>query len=326
MKKLFVIVVCILGQFCLIYGQDGYKQNFLNLFKKLPEIKSCENSYNFFGCKNNSCNDFKAAKASMDKGLKDVGAAQTATNAALTSSAPGTAMTPEQADALSKKLDKMTDAEKQQWAMQNAQAMMNTGGAHANQDVDNDVVNDAVNYITKQRDQETKQMQQDLRDHNNPNDLSAQLKKIEDKYLSQKNAILKTLQDALGDKTLTLSNYMYGGGEASDAEIARQTKAVNDFLKNIAPIYDAELIDKLSYIKTLGQNVVTKYSTLEQKVVATHYGDDAEEAINKNHLFMAQQTVISKVMEIFGNYEDILGGYADEYAKMQNIQPVKKFD
>ena len=119
---------------------------------------------------------------------------------------------------------------------------------------------------------------------------------------------------------------MYGGGEASDAEIARQTKAVNDFLKNIAPVYDAELIDKLSYIKTLGQNVVTKYSTLEQKVVATHYGDDAEEAINKNHLFMAQQTVISKVMEIFGNYEDVLGGYADEYAKMQNIQPVKKFD
>lgn len=322
-----MIVVFFLGQFCLIYGQDGYKQNILNLLKKLPEIKSCENSYNFFGCKNNSCNDFKAAKSSMDKALKDVGAVQLATNNALTSSAqPGTTMTPEQADALSKKLDKMTDEEKQQWAMQNAQAMMNTGAAHANQDAGNDVVNDAVDYITKQRDQETKQMQQDLRDHNNPNDLSAQLKKIEDKYLSQKNAILKTLQDALGDKNLTLSNYMYAGGEASDAEIARQTKAVNDFRKNIMPVYDAELIDKLSYIKTLGQNVVTKYSILEQKVGATHYGDDAEEAINKNHLYMAQQTVISKVMEIFGNYEDVLGGYADEYAKMQNIQPVKKFD
>ena len=119
---------------------------------------------------------------------------------------------------------------------------------------------------------------------------------------------------------------MYAGGEASDAEIARQTKAVTDFEKNIIPVYDAELIDKLSYIKTLGQNVVSKYSTFEQKVIATHYGDDAEEAINKNHLYMAQQTVISKVMEIFGNYEDVLGDYANEFAKFQHKEQVKKFD
>jgi len=319
MKKFLFIITCIIGQYCLSYGQGSYKQNFLNLLNKLPEIKSCEGSYNFFSCKNNSCNDFKAAKASMDKALKDIGAAQIATNSALSSSAPGTAMTPEQANALSAKMDKMTDEEKQKWAMQNAQAMMNTGAAHANQDMGNDVVNDAVEYASKQQ-------QEDLKDAMKPSDLSSQLKKIEDKYLPQKNAILKTLQDALKDKNLTLSNYMYAGGEASDAEIARQTKAVKDFEKNITPIYDAELIDKLSYIKTLRQNVVTKYSTLEQKVVATHYGDDAEEAFNKNHLYLAQQTVISKVMEIFGNYEDVLGDYADEYAKLQHKEQVKKFD
>jgi hypothetical protein len=321
MKKLFVIVALMSGFVCVVPGQNNYKQNFLNFFKKIPDIKSCENSYNFFSCKNNMCNDYKATKAIMDKAFKEISDALLATNNALTSLAPqpGGTMTQEQADALSAKMDKMTDAEKQQWAMQNAQSMMNNGGAHANQDADNDVVNDAVNYATKQQ-------QEDLKDAMKPINVQEQFKKIEDKYLPQKNSVLKTLQDALHDKNLTLSYYSYAGGEASDEEIARQTKAINDFKKSIAPVYDAELVDKLAYLKTLSQNLNTKYGTLEEKVAATHYGDDAEEAMNKNHLCMAQQKVLSNVLEIFGHYEEVLGIYADEYAKMQNMQPVKKFD
>jgi hypothetical protein len=320
MKKYFILACCILGQFYSIYGQVSYKQNFLNLLSKLPEIKSCESSYNFFTCKENSCNAYKSVKADLAKASNDLTSAQLAVNNSITSSVqPGTTMTKEQGEALQKKLDKMTPEEKQQWAMQNAQTYMNPGAAHANQDADNDVVNDAVNYIATQQ-------QEDMKDAMKPNDLPDQLKKIEDKYQPQKNSILKTLQDALGDKNLTLSNYMYVGGEASDAEIARQTKAVNDFKKNITPVYNAELIDKLNYIKSLAQNLITKYSTLEQKIAATHFADDAEENVNKSKLFMAHQTVLNKVIEIFGEYEDVLQDYANEYAKEQQKEQVKKFD
>lgn len=320
MKKSFVIIIVVLGQFCLLFGQNGYKQNFLNLFNKIPEIKSCEAGYNFFVCKNNSCNEFKAAKASMDEASKDITAVQLTTGNAMTSSAqPVTSMTKEQADDMSKKLDKMTDAEKQQWAMQNAQAMMNPGAAHANQDVDNTAVNDAVACATKQQ-------QEDMKDAMKPNDLSAQLKKIEDKYQSQKNIVLKTLQDATGDKNLTLENWHTGGGIATDAEIAKEEKAMNDFRKNIIPVYNAELSEKLAYLKTLNQNLVAKYTTLEEKVAATHYGDDAEENVNKTHLYMAHQVVLNKVMENFGNFEDVLLQYANKYADLQKMSQAKGFE
>jgi hypothetical protein len=320
MKKILLLVTCVLGQLILIHGQDAYKQNFLNLLNKLPEIKSCESSYNFFICKDNICNGYKAVKTNMSKAAEGLSSAQLAANSTITSSAqPGTTMTKDQGEALQKKLEKMTPEEKQKWAMENAQSYMNPNAGHVNQDADNDIVNDAVNYVTQQQ-------QADMKDAMKPNDLDSQLKKIEDKYLPQKNAILKTLQDALKDKNLTLSNYMYVGGEASDAEIARQTKAIKDFEKNIAPVYDAELIDKLTYIKTLAKNLTTKYNTLEAKVAATHYGDDAEEAINKNQLYMAHQTVLNKVLEIFGEYEDVLHDYANKYANLIHKEQVKNFD
>jgi len=43
----------------------------------------------------------------------------------------------------------MTQAEKVQWAMQNATKFMPSTGAHVNKDMDNKKVNDAVEYIQK---------------------------------------------------------------------------------------------------------------------------------------------------------------------------------
>ena len=317
MKKILTTAFFICATFFLIYSQNGYKMNFLDLLKKIPEIKSCENSYNFFKCSNNSCKDYKSAKNTIETAGKELSNAQLTISNSVTPGQPTTTMSEKDGKALQEKLSKMSDAEKQQWAMQNAQSYMNPGAGHVNQDAGNDVVNDAVNYVTKQQ-------QEDMKDAMIPNDLSAQLKKIEDKYQSQKNAILKTLQDALGDKNVTLSTYSYGSGEASDAEIARQTKAINDFKKNITPVYNAELNDKLAYLKTLNQNLIAKYNMLEEKIAATHYADDAEEATNKSPLLMMHQNILNRVNENLSAFEDLILEYANIYADMQKVERVKE--
>jgi hypothetical protein len=306
MKKSILFFLVILSQFCLLRGQDSYKQNVLNLLKNLPEVKTWDASYNFFKCADNSCNGYKAVKTNLAKAFDDITSAELTTSNAMTSMAQPTSMTKEQADALSAKLDKMTDAEKQQWAMQNAQTMMNPSAFHANQDADNTAVNDAVDYVTKQQ-------KEDMKDGFKPSDISTQFKTIEDKYQPREDALLKAYETTCG------------GGEASDAEIARCKQAYIDYKNNVIPLYNAELNDKLSYFKSQIQKLIAKYSTTEEKEAITHYGDDAQESMNKNHLYMAQQTVLSNVMDIFGNYEDVLLYFANKYADLQKIEHVKGF-
>jgi hypothetical protein len=319
MKKICTVLVLIFSPFFLLFGQDTYKQNILELLKKVPEIKSGEACYNLFKCKDNSCSAYKSTMENLSKAFKGITDAELAVSTAMTSNVQPTSMTSEQADALAAKLSKMTDAEKQQWAMQNAQTFMNPMAAHANQDADNTVVNDAVEYVTRQQ-------REDMKDVLKPSDVPAQFQTIEDKYKTQRTTLLNTFHTASGTDYDPSSPHPYVFGEASKAEVAKFDKAYNDYKLNITAINNAELNAKLAHLKKVAEGWISKYSITEGKLAATHYGDDAQENMNKNHLLMAQHTILSKVMENFGNCEDVVLDYANRYADLQKIERVKTFD
>ncbi|MDD4971110.1 MAG: hypothetical protein PHT07_16910 [Paludibacter sp.] len=312
MKKTGLLFVMALCQFCLLYGQDAYKQNFLNLFKSLPEIKTCEDSYNFTRCADNSCSAYKTAGESMTAALKELMYAQIAANNSITAASPMGNMTPDQAKALSEKMKKMTPAEKQQWAMQYAQGMMNNDpAAHVNRDMDNTVVNDAVEYITGRLEDEMNVLP-------NPMEVPDNLIKIENKYQPQKETLLLNFQTSSGITHDPSSSSPYIFGEASDAQIARYNKALSDWKANIAEVYNAEMTEKLSYVMTKTRDLVAKYSTTEEKIGATHYGDDAAETVNKSHLYNAHKTVLERVMGLYNNFDSILKDYSARYTQLKN--------
>jgi len=312
MKKTGLLFVMALSQFCLLYGQDAYKQNFLNLFKSLPEIKTCEDSYNFTRCADNSCNAYKASGESMTASLKDLMYAMIAANNSITAASPMGNMTPDQAKALSEKMKKMTPAEKQQWAMQYAQGMMNNApAAHVNRDIDNTVVNEAVEYITGRLEEEMKVLP-------NPMEVPDYLMTIENKYQPQKEALLKTFQTVSGVNHDPASSSPYVFGEASDAQIARYNKDLSDWKKKITEVYNAEMKEKLGYVLTKTRDLVTNYNTTEEKIGATHYGDDAMETVNKSLLFNAHKAVLEKVMGLYNNFDSILKDYSARYNHLQS--------
>jgi hypothetical protein len=311
MKKTGLLFVLALSQFCLLYGQDAYKQNFLNLFKSLPEIKTCEDSYNFTRCADNSCKAYKAAGESMTAALKDLMYAQIDVNNSITAASPMGNMTPDQAKELSEKVKKMTPAEKQQWAMQYAQGMMNNApAAHVNRDIDNTVVNDAVEYITGRLEEEMKALP-------NPTEVPEYLMTIENKYQPQKETLLKTFQTTSGVNHDPASSSPYIFGEASDAQIARYNKALNDWKKSITEVYNAEMNEKTGYVMTKIRDLVAKYSTTEEKIGATHYGDDAGETVNKSHLYNAHRAVLEKVMGLYNSFDSILKDYSARYSQLK---------
>jgi hypothetical protein len=280
--------------------------------KSLPVSKTCEDSYNFTRCAENSCSAYKAAGESMTAALKDLMYAQLAANNSITSASPMGNMTPGQAKELSEKMKKMTPAEKQQWAMQYAQGMMNNApAAHVNRDIDNTVVNDAVEYITGRLEEEMKALP-------NPAEVPEYLLTIENKYQPQKESLLKTFQTASGVNHDPASSSPYVFGEASKAQIASYNKALSDWMTNILVVYNAELNEKSGYVMAKTRDLVTKYSTTEEKIGATHYGDDAGEIVNKSHLYNAHKAVLEKVMGLYNSFDSILKDYSARYSQLQH--------
>lgn len=312
MKKtglLFVLAMC---QFCLLHGQDAYKQNFLDLFKSLPDIKTCEDSYKFTQCADDVCSDYKEIGTSLTASLKDLMYAQLAANNSMTAASPMGNMTPDQAKELSEKLKKMTPAEKQQWAMQYAQGMMNNApAARVNRDIDNTVVNNAVEYVTGK-------LEEEIIGHPNPTEVPESLMTIENKYLPQKDALLKIFQIASGINHDPASSNPYIFGEAGDAQIASYNKALGDWKKNIVVVYNAELKEKMDYVMAKTRDMITRYRTTEEKIGATDYGDDAKETVNKSHLYNAHKAVLEKVMGLYNSFDSVLKDYSARYSHLQS--------
>ncbi len=316
MKKSIVVAILFLGQIFIVHGQGTYKQNLLDFLKVLPNIKTCGGSYDFLKGKDNVNGNYIMAKSNLEKAFNELTSAMSATSNAMTSNVQTTSMSQADADALSAKLDKMTPEEKQQWAMQNAMNMVNPSAVHENQDAGNAAVNDAVDYINKQQ-------QEDIKEITKPVNIPAQYESIEDKHKSQKDAALKDFRDASGTDYDPSSPNPYVTGESSKEEAAKFDQAYNNYKNEMIPVLNAELGEKITYLSTLAQDLISKYSTMEIKVAATHYGDDAQENMNKNLLFSAQQTVLGKVSQVFDEYDKVLVDYANKYADIQKIERVK---
>jgi hypothetical protein len=316
MKKSMIGAILVLSQFCLVQAQNTFKQNLLEFLKVLPEIKTCGGSYDFLKGKDNNYARYKTATTNLEKAFNELTSAMSATSNAMTSNVQMTSMSQSDADAMSAKLDKMTPEEKQQWVMQNATNMMNPSSVHSNQDAGNGAVNDAVDYINKQQQEEFKEITK-------PTDIPAQYQAIEDKYKTQKDAALKNFQNASGTDYNPSSPIPYVTGESSKEAAAKFDQAYNNYKNEMIPVLNAEMSDKITYLNTLAQNATSKYSPLEIKIASTHYGDDAQENMNKNLILTAQQTVLGKVSQVFDEYEKVLVDYANKYADLQKIEKIK---
>jgi hypothetical protein len=300
----------------LLNAQVVYKQNFLLVFSKQPVIKDCETAYSFLSCKNDRCAVFNAAKANLAKAYEELTAMQiAANNAAMPSST--TTMTAEDGKILSEKLKKMTKEEKQQWAMQNAKNFMPSAAVHANKDMDNQPVTDAVTSVVSQQ-------AKDIKNINTATDINMQFIAIEKKYEPKKEEALKIFQSVTRTTYDPSSSMIYVLGEASDAEIAKFDKAVEGYKKSVLPIYNSEMKEKIDCVMQSEQSIDSTYTLLEGKIASTHYGDDALEPVNKMHLIAGHTGVLQKVRKTMGVFEQILSDYADKYAALMKVMSVKE--
>ncbi|MGD0591473.1 MAG: hypothetical protein ABSA44_11875 [Bacteroidota bacterium] len=299
-----------------LFAQVEYKQNFLLALSKQPDIKNCEAAYTFLCCKNNICAVFDTTKATLTKAQEELSAIQLATSNAAMSPATST-MNAEDAKKLSEKLDKMTEEEKQQWAMQNAQNYMPSATAHVNKDIDNQPVTEAVKYVT---DQQAK----DLKSMNMTADYTVQFNTVEQKYKPKIEEALKKFQTVTRTTDSPSSPDPYFLGEMSDEEAARYNKAVEEYKKTVLPIYNSEMNEKLNCVMQAEQGLVSTYTLVEEKLASTDYSDDAQEPVNKLHLIMAHLSVLQKVKTDIDIFAEVLSQYADQYAALMKKPSVKE--
>jgi len=318
MKKVCLSILLMASQVIVLNGQDHYRQDFLSAFSKLPNSKTCEAVYNFFACKNHSCDVYVATKTDLTKAYKELVAIQLANNDAITGNTSAPMMNPEEAKKLQEQMKKMTPEEKQRWAMQYAQSMMPAGKVHANRDMNNQQVMEAVRIVTEQQ-------EKDMQDITKPTDYSSQFTAIEAKFKPQKNEALKKFQTVTGT-TDDPSTGPSGLGEARGEEIARYNKALELFKKTVVPIYNSEMIEKLGCVLQTQQTLTQEYSPIEEQIGLTHYLDDAKESSNKGHLVMGHINVLQKVTKNMEFYEDVLYQYASQYAILMRLDPVKKIE
>jgi hypothetical protein len=227
-------------------------------------------------------------------------------------------MTVEDGKKLSEKLKKMTKEEKQQWAMQNAKNFMPSTAVHANKDMDNQPVTDAVNTVVEQQ-------AKDIKNISTSTEINLQFSAIEKIYEPKEKEALKVFQLVTHTTYDPSSSMVYVLGEASDAEIAKFDKAVEVYKKSVLPIYNSAMKEKIDCVLQSEHSIDSTYTLLEGKIAATHYGDDAQEPVNKMHLIAGHVGVLQKVRTTMGVFEQILSDYADKYAALMKIMSVKEF-
>jgi hypothetical protein len=319
--KIMIKIACAIFALCCstisLNGQIVYKQNFLLAFSKQPVIKDCEAAYSFLGCKNDLSAVFNTAKANLAKAHEELTAMQIAANNAAMPSSTST-MTVEDGKKHSEKLKKMTKEEKQQWAMQNAKNFMPSTAVHANKDMDNQSVTDAVNTVVEQQ-------AKDIKNISTSTEINLQFSAIEKIYEPKEKEALKVFQSVTHTTYDPSSSMVYVLGEASDAEIAKFDKAVEVYKKSVLPIYNSAMKEKIDCVLQSEHSIDSTYTLLEGKIAATHYGDDAQEPVNKMHLIAGHVGVLQKVRTTMGVFEQILSDYADKYAALMKIMSVKEF-
>jgi hypothetical protein len=324
MKKACLSFLLIISRVIVLYGQDHHRQDFLSALSKLPDIKTCEAAYSFIACKNHSCDVYTATRADLMKAHKELVALQLANQGAITGTTSAAMMNPEEAKKLQEKLKKMTPEEKQQWAMQNAQNMMANANVHANKDMNNQQVTEAVRIVTEQEERDTKDISSQMEKNiTSPTYYSSRFTAIEAKFKPQKDEAIKKYQ-TVTHSTDDPSTGRTGLGEASKEEIARYDKAFESFKKTVVPIYNSEMNEKLTCVLQTNQILIQKYKPTEEQIALTHYVDDAKESSNREHLITGHSGVLQRVTWNMDSYQDVLFQYANQYARLMGLEPVKE--
>jgi hypothetical protein len=299
-------------------AQVMYKQNFLTAFGKQPDIKNCEAAYNFSCCKSNVCAVLNAAQASLAKANEEL----TTLHLAVTNSATSSMTPPVNADdgkALGEKLKKMTKEEKRQWAMQNAGKYMPSAEPHVNKDIDNRPVNEAVKYIMERQ-------ENDMKDINALTETGSKLNEIEKTFKTQREKVLAKFRSVTNTTYDPSSSYVYAFGEASDQEVARFNQAVEAYKKDIQPIYNNEMKEKINCILQAEKNLTEKYTKIEEIIASTNYADDAKEPSNKLHIIKAHMSVLQNVISDINVFKNIVSDFADQYSSLMKIPSAKEIN
>jgi len=316
MKKVFIIVIALCSSIVSLHAQAEYKQNFLSAFSKQPDMKDCESAYSFLCCKDDICGAFNTTKAALVKAYEELTALQLAANrAAMPSSVP--TMTADDGKNLAEKLKKMTKEEKKQWAMQNAKNFVPSAAMHANKDMDNQPVNEAVKCVTDQQ-------RAEINNFNAMAEVERQLNLIENIYAPKREEALKKFKSATKSDYNPSSPFPYSMGEASDSQIALFDKAVEEYKKIVLPLIKSEMMEKIKYVLETEKGLVSTYTPIEEKIGLTNYADDAQEPSNKMHLLMGHMNVLQKVKTMIDSFESIMSEYADQYSALMKIKSVKE--
>ena len=316
MKKVFMIVIALCSCLVSLHAQVEYKQNFLLAFSKQPDMKDCESAYSFLCCKDDICGAFNTTKAALVKAYEELTALQLAANrAAMPSSVP--TMTADDGKNLAEKLKKMTKEEKKQWAMQNAKNFVPSAAMHANKDMDNQPVNEAVKCVTDQQ-------RAEINNFNAMAEVERQLNLIENIYAPKREEALKKFKSATKSDYNPSAPFPYSMGEASDSQIALFDKAVEEYKKIVLPLIKSEMMEKIKYVLETEKGLVSTYTPIEEKIGLTNYADDAQEPSNKMHLLMGHMNVLQKVKTMIDSFESIMSEYADQYSALIKIKSVKE--
>ncbi|RPI04054.1 MAG: hypothetical protein EHM64_11200 [Ignavibacteriae bacterium] len=316
MKNFAVAVLVLCGVAASINAQVQYKQNFLLAFNKQPAIQSCEDAYSFLSGKDDRCAVFNTMKVSLAKSSEELTALQLAANSSVMPSSPA-GMTAEDGKILAEQLKKMSKEEKKQWAMQNAKNFMPAAAPHANRDMDNQPVNEAVKCVT---DQQAK----DLGNKNMWMDFSGPFGNIEKKYSSRIEEALLKFQTVTHTTYDPGSPMPYIAGETSDKQIAAIEQAIKEFQKTVLPVHNSELKEKLEVVLQMEKSLVSTYTQVEEKIASTDYANDAQEPSNRLHLIVGHANVLNKVNTNIETFAQLLSEYAGRYAALMKIKPVKE--
>jgi hypothetical protein len=316
MRNMIAVAFAMVGYIGSLQGQTEYKRNFLSAFDTQPEIKTCEAAYRFMLCKDNVCAGFNAAREVLAKASEELALMQSSVGQAAVSPATP-AMTPEEARKLSDRLKSMSQAERQQWAVENANKYSPQASAHVNKDMNNRPVNEAVKCVTDQQ-------ESDLQEKNFFIDFTTRFRAIEEKYKSQKDDALKKFQTATGTTTDPSSSFEYVFGEASDEEAAKFNSALELYRSTILPIENNEMREKLDTLLQAEHHLVRTYGPVEDKIALTHYTDDALEPANKLQLIGGHSNVLRKVQSVLEEYHRVVSEYSDRYAAVMRLKPANE--
>jgi len=315
MKKTFSIILAALSLIA-VKAQNNYKQDFLPMMNKVPaNVTTAEASYNFMACKDKSCNEFINVQSIQLKANNELSAIQAS---ASMSAVPGGGMSQDEMKKMAKKMETMSDAEKQAFAMQMAMSA-SAPAPRANQDMNNAVVTDAAQYLANLQ-------EKTMSDLNRAAGIGTQMDSISQAFKPKKDALVKKFRSESKTEHDPMMGQVYVFGEATEQEIARYNAAMATFKKDIAPVLNDELNEKIKFLNKYRQAIIADYRTAENKIMATHYADDAKEPSNRGFIFSAHMKILQNVMTYFKQYESVLMNTATQYATIFGKEQVKSFD